>query len=205
MGLGRGHSQSPRSQPASQPASQSVSQSASQLVSHLVSHLFSQPSSQPARQSLSQPASFGPFERPYVICYLHAPNHEIWHKRCLNSHLVGLFSFTGAGIFHVLEGPTKREHGANEEIDHKAPLEKMRVNLRVNMTGEEFVNLVNKLHEYYQDHHERSSSYEWTFYASLYFSASVVTTIVRYLLRQRMTISHSTQEIDSNCTGLNNE
>jgi len=122
----------------------------------------------------------------------------------IRTGLVGLFLFAGGGIFHVLEGPTKHEHGANEEIDHKAPLEKMRVNLRVNMTEEKFVNLVNKLHEYCQDHHERSSSYEWTFYASLYFSASVVTTIGRYILRQRMTISHP-QVIDSNCTGLNNE
>jgi len=119
----------------------------------------------------------------------------------IRTGLVGLFLFTGAGIFHVLEGSTK--HGPDEEID-KASLEKMRMNLRVNMTKEEFDNLVNKLHEHYQDHHERSSSYEWTFYASLYFSASVVTTIGRYLLSQRMTISHP-QVIDSNCTALNNE
>jgi len=97
----------------------------------------------------------------------------------IRTGLVGLFLFTGAGIFHVLEGSTK--HGTDEEID-KATLEKMRMNLIVNMTKKEFDNLVAKLHEYYQDHHERSSSYEWTFYASLYFSASVVTTIGRYIL-----------------------
>ena len=98
----------------------------------------------------------------------------------VRSGLVGLFLFAGAGIFHVLEGPSSKEHGANEEID-EATLEKLRMNLRVNMTKEEFDALVNKLHEYYQNHHERSSNYEWTFYASLYFSASVVTTIGRYI------------------------
>ena len=99
----------------------------------------------------------------------------------IRSGLVGLCLLTGAGIFNVLEGPTNNDHGADEDID-KATLEKLRTNLRVNMTNEEFDNLVSKLHGYYQDHHERSSSYEWTFYASLYFSASVITTIGRYIL-----------------------
>ena len=99
----------------------------------------------------------------------------------IRSGLVGLFLLTGAGIFHVLEGPTNHKHGADEDID-KATMENLRMNLRVNMTKEEFDNLVNKLHEYYQEHHERSSSYEWTFYASLYFSASVITTIGGYIL-----------------------
>lgn len=108
----------------------------------------------------------------------------------IRSGLVGLFLFAGAGIFHVLEGPTNNEHEASEDIDD-ATLEKLRINLRVNMTKEEFDTLVDKLHEYYQDHHERSSVYEWTFYASLYFSASVVTTIGRYILSLRMTVSYS--------------
>lgn len=99
----------------------------------------------------------------------------------IRNGLVGLFLLTGAGIFHVLEGPTNHEHGIDEDID-KTTMENLHMNLRVNMTKEEFDNLVNKLHEYYQEHHERSSSYEWTFYASLYFSASVITTIGRYIL-----------------------
>jgi len=101
----------------------------------------------------------------------------------IRSALVSLCLIKGAGIFHVL-GPTNSDHGADEDID-KATLEKLRTNLRVNMTKEEFDNLVSKLYGYYQDHHERSSSYEWTFYASLYFSTSVITTIGRYILRQK--------------------
>ncbi len=98
----------------------------------------------------------------------------------IRSSLVGVFLLTGAGIFHVLESPTDHGHDTNEDID-EATLEKLRTNLSVNMTKKEFDELVNKLHEFYQDHHERASSYDWTYYASLYFSASVITTIGRYL------------------------
>lgn len=82
----------------------------------------------------------------------------------------------GAGIFHVLEGPTNHEHRIDEDID-KVSLDKLRTNLSVNITKEEFDDLVSKLGEFYEDHHESASMYNWTYYASLYFSASVITTI----------------------------
>lgn len=91
--------------------------------------------------------------------------------------LVALFLLIGAAVFQVLEGTTDpRELELAEDAD-KATLEKMRTNLSVNMSKEEFDDLVNKLHKFQEDHHQRASSYEWTFYASLYFSSSVITTI----------------------------
>lgn len=94
----------------------------------------------------------------------------------IRSCLVGLFLLMGAGIFHVLEGPTNHEHRIDEDID-KVSLDKLRTNLSVNITKEEFDDLVSKLGEFYEDHHESASMYNWTYYASLYFSASVITTI----------------------------
>ncbi|PFX26458.1 Potassium channel subfamily K member 13 [Stylophora pistillata] len=90
--------------------------------------------------------------------------------------LVGLFLLIGAAVFQVLEGTDQHERVMEEEAD-EATLEKMRTNLSVNMSKGEFDDLVNKLHKFYEDHHQRASSYQWTFYASLYFSSSVITTI----------------------------
>lgn len=91
--------------------------------------------------------------------------------------LVALFLLIGAAVFQVLESTTDpRELELAEDAD-KATLEKMRTNLSVNMSKEEFDDLVNKLHKFQEDHHQRASSYDWTFYASLYFSSSVITTI----------------------------
>ena len=97
----------------------------------------------------------------------------------IRSSLVGLFLLMGAGVFQVLEGSTDHDHGFEEDVD-KVTLEKMRTNLSVNMSKEEFDDLANKLHEVYEDHHQRASSYTWTFYASLYFSSSVITTIGKF-------------------------
>ena len=94
----------------------------------------------------------------------------------IRSGLVGVFLLTGAAVFHVLEGPTNHAHEADE-----VTLDKLRTNLSVNITKEEFDELLHKLHEIYEDHHERASSYNWTYYASLYFSASVITTIGRFI------------------------
>lgn len=104
----------------------------------------------------------------------------------IRSILVGLVLLTGAGVFHVLEGSPNHVHETNEDVD-EVTLDKLRTNLSVNMTKEEFDELVNKLHGFYEDHHERASSYNWTYYASLYFSASVITTIGKYTLNYELT------------------
>lgn len=64
------------------------------------------------------------------------------------SGLVGLFLFVGVGIFYVFEGLINNEYEVSEEIDDVI-LEKLCMNLRVNMIKEEFDILVDKFYEYY--------------------------------------------------------
>lgn len=64
------------------------------------------------------------------------------------SGLVGLFLFVGVGIFYVFEGLINNEYEVSEDIDDVI-LEKLCMNLRVNMIKEEFDILVDKFYEYY--------------------------------------------------------
>ena len=96
------------------------------------------------------------------------------------SALVASFLFMGAAIFQVLESPSQEHHEFDDRID-KVILEKLRTNLSVNMSKAEFDKLVRKIQEYHEKRYTRtSSSYKWTYSGSLYFTASVITTIGTY-------------------------
>ena len=84
--------------------------------------------------------------------------------------------FIGAGIFQVLERPNQEDELNNANA--KSMLEKLRKTLSVNVSKVEFDSLVTKIREYYERKAERTSGpYNWSYSGSLYFSASVVTTI----------------------------
>ena len=92
----------------------------------------------------------------------------------LRSVWTSLFLLGGAGVFYVLEqSSTESKH---KELA-QASLEKLRTKLSVNITKHEFDELVKSLREYHEEYYVRATSYDWTYYASLYFSASVITTI----------------------------
>ena len=99
------------------------------------------------------------------------------------SILVALFLFTGAGIFHVLENPSQsyQDHTSDQEID-QATLDNLHTNLSVNITKGEFHNLVKTIYEFRGNLPVRTASpiSNWTYFGSLYFSASVISTIGMY-------------------------
>ena len=102
--------------------------------------------------------------------------------------LVATFLFVGAGIFHVLESPNQygQDHQSYEQIN-QATLDSLHKNLSVNMLKDEFDNLVKNVYKLKVTCPSRaSSSYNWTYSGSLYFSANVITTIGMYFI-----ISHS--------------
>ncbi|XP_068725201.1 two pore potassium channel protein sup-9-like [Montipora capricornis] len=84
--------------------------------------------------------------------------------------------FIGAGIFQVLERANQEDELNNANA--KSMLEKLRKTLSVNVSKVEFDSLVTKIREYYERKAQRTSGrYNWSYSGSLYFSASVVTTI----------------------------
>ena len=96
--------------------------------------------------------------------------------------LVALFLFMGAAIFHILESPSQsyQDRTSDQEID-QATLDNLHTNLSVNMTKGEFDNLVKKIYEFRGNLPARTANrFNWTYFGSLYFSASVITTIGRY-------------------------
>ena len=102
--------------------------------------------------------------------------------------LVATFLFVGAGIFHVLERPNQygQDHQFYEQIN-QATLDSLHKNLSVHMLKDEFDNLVKNVYKLKVTCPSRaSSSYNWTYSGSLYFSANVITTIGMYFI-----ISHS--------------
>ncbi|KAM7429718.1 hypothetical protein ABFA07_019478 [Porites harrisoni] len=93
--------------------------------------------------------------------------------------LVATFLFVGAGIFHALESPNQygQDHQFYEQIN-QATLDSLHKNLSVNMLKDEFDNLVKNVFKLKVTCPSRaSSSYNWTYSGSLYFSANVITTI----------------------------
>ena len=96
--------------------------------------------------------------------------------------LVATFLFVGAGIFHVLESPNQygQDHQFHEQIN-QATLHSLHKNLSISMPKNEFDNLVKNVYKLKLNCPSRlSSSYNWSYSGSLYFSASVITTIGMY-------------------------
>ena len=99
--------------------------------------------------------------------------------------LVATFLFMGAGIFHVLESPNQsdQDHQFHEQIN-QAALDSLHENLSISMPKNEFDNLVKNVYKLKTDRpaSRASSSYNWSYSGSLYFSASVITTVGMYVL-----------------------
>ena len=98
--------------------------------------------------------------------------------------LVATFLFMGAGIFHVLESPNQygQDHQFHEQIN-QATLHSLHRNLSISMPKNEFDNLVKNVYKLKINCPSRlSTSYNWSYSGSLYFSASVITTIGMYFL-----------------------